>query len=159
MARHTPTPWSVETPMDEEFAIVQSGLEAYEWQFIAVCPVGTPDEGGFPRQNAKLNAAFIVKACNGHDALVKALNDLHVWCETEGCGDQAEIIKDTFKAVGINEYRCTECNGAGEWDEGPLPARHSAQIDPEYRQVVCPECKGKGTIALSSKDRQSEVQS
>ncbi len=72
MSRITPTPWSVETPMDEEFAIVQSGLEAYEWQFIAVCPVGTPAEAGFPRQNAKLNAAFIVKACNSHDALVSA---------------------------------------------------------------------------------------
>jgi hypothetical protein len=73
MAEHTPTPWSVEMPMDEEFAIVQSGLEAYEWQFIAVCPVTTPSEGGFPRQQAKANAAFIVKAVNSHDALVKAL--------------------------------------------------------------------------------------
>lgn len=86
-------------------------------------------------------------------ALVKALNDLHVWCEIEGCGDQAELIKDAFKAAGVTEYRCSGCDGAGEWDEGPLPARHSAQIDPEYRQVVCPDCKGKGTIALSSADR------
>lgn len=74
--KHVSTPWSVETPMDEEYAIVQSGLEAHEWQFIAVCPVSTPAEGGFPRQRAQANAAFIVKAVNGHDALVKALDGM-----------------------------------------------------------------------------------
>ena len=149
MAKHTPTPWSVETPMDEDLSIVQSGLHAHEWQFIAVCPVGTPAEGAFSRQQSKRNAAFIVKACNAHETLVKVLNDLHVWCEVEGCGDQAELIKDTFKVAGITEHRCANCDGVGEWDEGPLPATSSQQISPDYRHRVCGDCEGKGTIAIA----------
>lgn len=81
-------------------------------------------------------------------ALIKALNDLHVWCEVEGCGDQAELIKDAFKAAGITEYRCSGCDGNGECDEGPLPARHSTQISPDYRHMVCDDCNGLGTISL-----------
>lgn len=43
----------------------------------------------------------------------------------------------------IDEIECTRCEGMGEWDEGPLPA-HSAAEEPEYRQVICPDCNGKG---------------
>jgi hypothetical protein len=91
-----------------------------------------------------------VAQCSPNPVLVKALNDLHVWCEVEGCGDQAEIIKDAFIAAGITEYRCANCDGAGEWDEGPLPATSSAQISPDYRHVVCSDCEGKGAVALTS---------
>lgn len=38
---------------------------------------------------------------------------------------------------------CAECDGAGEWDEGPLPASSGAS-EPEYRQVFCPRCDGTG---------------
>jgi hypothetical protein len=88
-----------------------------------------------------------------HPSLVKALNDLHVWLEIEGCGDQVEIIDDAFSAAGITEYRCANCDGAGEWDEGPLPATSSTQISPDYRHMVCSDCEGKGTISLSSAHR------
>lgn len=94
---------------------------------------------------------YTAKAVN---ALVEAMNDLHVWCEREGCGDQAEIIKDAFKEAGITEYRCENCDGIGEWDEGPLPARHSTQISPDYRHMVCDDCAGKGTISLTSAERE-----
>ena len=53
-------------------------------------------------------------------------------------------------AAGITEYRCANCDGAGEWDEGPLPATSSAQISPDYRHMVCSDCEGKGTVALPS---------
>lgn len=43
----------------------------------------------------------------------------------------------------IDEIECSHCEGMGEWDEGPLPA-HSAAEEPEYRQVICPDCNGKG---------------
>jgi DnaJ-class molecular chaperone len=85
-----------------------------------------------------------------HPSLVKALNDLHVWLEIEGCSDQVEIIDDAFSAAGITEYRCANCDGAGEWDEGPLPDTSSTQISPDYRHMVCSDCEGKGTISLSS---------
>lgn len=38
---------------------------------------------------------------------------------------------------------CPCCDGAGEWDEGPLPASSGA-TEPEYRQVKCPCCEGTG---------------
>jgi hypothetical protein len=91
-----------------------------------------------------------------HPALLKALNDLHVWLEIEGCGDQVEIINDAFSAAGITEYRCANCDGAGEWDEGPLLATSSTQISPDYRHVVCSDCEGKGTISLTSAQRSCE---
>lgn len=82
-------------------------------------------------------------------ALTKALNDLHVWCEIEECGDQAEIITDAFIAAGITEHRCANCDGLGEWDEGPLPATSSSQISPDYRHIVCSGCNGKGTVKIA----------
>lgn len=38
---------------------------------------------------------------------------------------------------------CPCCDGAGEWDEGPLPTSSGA-TEPDYRQVFCPECEGTG---------------
>lgn len=38
---------------------------------------------------------------------------------------------------------CPCCDGAGEWDEGPLPASSGA-AEPEYRRVICSECAGSG---------------
>lgn len=38
---------------------------------------------------------------------------------------------------------CPCCDGAGEWDEGPLPASSWAS-EPDYRQVFCPQCGGTG---------------
>jgi hypothetical protein len=40
---------------------------------------------------------------------------------------------------------CPACDGAGEWDEGPLAASSGA-TEPEYRQVFCPHCKGTGRV-------------
>ncbi len=47
---------------------------------------------------------------------------------------------------------CRECDGAGEWDEGPLPARSRDQIDPEYRQVICPACDGSGVETVTEEE-------
>jgi hypothetical protein len=51
----------------------------------------------------------------------------------------------------VGEYRfvtCDECDGAGEWDEGPINTRGSPCIpaDPEYCAVKCPECGGSGKV-------------
>lgn len=40
---------------------------------------------------------------------------------------------------------CPCCDGLGEWDEGPLPASSGA-TEPDYRQVICPECNGTGKV-------------
>lgn len=38
---------------------------------------------------------------------------------------------------------CPNCDGLGEWDEGQLPASSGA-TEPDYRQVICPDCEGTG---------------
>lgn len=72
-AAHTPGPWAVEDPMGpNEYAIVQDGLQPYEWQFIAVVEVGIPSEGLMPRQEARANARLIAAA----PEMLVALQDL-----------------------------------------------------------------------------------
>ncbi len=47
---------------------------------------------------------------------------------------------------------CPCCDGAGEWDEGPLPASSGA-TEPEYRQVICPQCEGSGKTFVKTEPR------
>lgn len=47
---------------------------------------------------------------------------------------------------------CPCCDGLGEWDEGPLPASSGA-TEPDYRQVICPECEGTGRAFVPSETR------
>ena len=39
---------------------------------------------------------------------------------------------------------CPCCDGAGEWDEGPYGSSWASE--PDYRQVICPECSGTGKV-------------
>lgn len=47
---------------------------------------------------------------------------------------------------------CPCCDGAGEWDEGPLPASSGA-TEPDFRQVICPECEGSGRVFVETGPR------
>jgi hypothetical protein len=62
--QHTPTPWKTETPKGWE----QKGLTAIWSDGVMVATCGR--QGTQEQQD---NAAFIVRACNSHDALVAAL--------------------------------------------------------------------------------------
>jgi ribosomal protein S27E len=47
--------------------------------------------------------------------------------------------------------KCQTCNGAGEWDEGPLSSIISSSHEPpDYRHVICPDCKGGGQIYVDA---------
>jgi hypothetical protein len=85
--------------------------------------------------------------------ILKALIEIRNWCHVEGCTEQVEKADKALLAAGLKELPCFHCDGAGQWDEGPLPARSSAQIDPEYRTVICDECRGSGRLALTSTER------
>lgn len=64
---------------------------------------------------------------------------------SESTAERAEGDSDQT-AAGIT---CRRCDGLGEWDEGPINT-HSGwcqPADPEYRRVICPECKGTGRLA------------
>lgn len=81
--------------------------------------------------------------------ILKALIEIRNWCHVEGCQEQVRVADKAMIAAGLREIPCFQCEGLGEWDEGPLPAKSGAQISPEYRQVICPECNGSGRLALS----------
>jgi hypothetical protein len=83
MSKHTPGPWDIETPFEpDSYSIVQAGLEAYEWQFIAQIPVGIPADGMFPRQEAKANARLIASAPDLLEALRPFLPAYRAYVET-----------------------------------------------------------------------------
>jgi DnaJ-class molecular chaperone len=50
---------------------------------------------------------------------------------------------------------CPACQGAGEWDEGPLPASSGA-TEPTYRQVICGHCEGTGRVIDECETRSLE---
>lgn len=62
--QHTPTPWMKVSHEDDEFIVVQK--ETYKPHFYN--PV--------TEYMTEQNADFIVKACNNHDRLVEALDNL-----------------------------------------------------------------------------------
>ena len=67
--KHTPTPWNV--IIDDKLIYIDSDLDnicdLYHFGFASI-PV--------TKDNAEANAQFIVKACNAHDKLVEALEDM-----------------------------------------------------------------------------------
>ena len=63
-AKHTPGPW--QGYMENKTAYIESKADQ---KIIASCGITTSPE-------SKANAAFIVRACNSHDALVEALEAL-----------------------------------------------------------------------------------
>ncbi len=72
MTQHTPTPW-----------VIKDGYKIYS-ENVSVAFVSSPFniDGTFTHIDAmgldkEANAAFIVRACNAHDALIKALFECH----------------------------------------------------------------------------------
>jgi hypothetical protein len=82
-------------------------------------------------------------------ALLPALIEIRNWCMVEGCSEQVDVAEKAMIAAGVKDIPCFQCYGDGQWDEGPLPARSSAQISPEYRTVICEECTGSGRLHFS----------
>ena len=74
MSQHTPTPWNV---------VTHNGVSLID---------GDADRIGV-NVEAPANAAFIVRACNSHDALVKALEALHI--EMDAFRQNAEVSDNT----------------------------------------------------------------
>lgn len=67
MAEHTPTPWRAIEPDNSNYLLEIVGTNVRGNEELVCRPPGR-------KRNA--NAAFIVKACNSHDALVKALEEI-----------------------------------------------------------------------------------
>ena len=65
---HTGLPWMV----SEDRTTIRYDVSAYQWTKFGEFVASTKDEGQTPDIDAA-NAEFIVRACNAHDDLVKAL--------------------------------------------------------------------------------------
>lgn len=73
--KHTPTPWKIDTALDGKpiiFADADGGHVVCQMAYER----GENDYGAFT--NHEINAEFIVRACNSHDDLVAALEQINV---------------------------------------------------------------------------------
>lgn len=80
--------------------------------------------------------------------MIEAMKELRLWLAIEGCDEQVAIADSALRVAGITHVQCPACSGLGEWHEGPLAATSPHQISPEYRYVICDECKGTGTESI-----------
>jgi hypothetical protein len=90
------------------------------------------------------------RAVNERNHLLETLKHVRLWLAVEGCEEPLELVDSALLSAGITDAACPVCEGNGEWDEGPLPAKSSAQIDPDYRHVKCPDCDATGRVALAA---------
>jgi hypothetical protein len=74
VVRHTPTPWEFSLWHSYDNAVISApGIRAT----IAECFYQPADAFNVPDgMDAQANAEFIIRACNAHDALVKALQTI-----------------------------------------------------------------------------------
>ncbi len=110
MNKHTPTPWQAQPPLENEDGLAIIGLQLDE----DGTPLFTPtnglvavtcqspvefDEGDYTR--AAANAAFIVRACNSHDALLEALEALTEIVDDQLGGDFPEPLAKARAAIAL----------------------------------------------------------
>ena len=100
MTQHTPTPWQL-AENDNTIVISQqldSDGNAYA---IADVLVGNGHKSDGTKE---ANAAFIVKACNAHEALVDAAKFAALYCEEDwdvGAGTGKEALKKLCEALKL----------------------------------------------------------
>ena len=85
MSGHTPGPWSIFDQHDATRINIRGPNE----EFVADCADGfySDETDDWVMADESLpNAAFIVRACNNHDALLEALKQAVEWdgCDSEG---------------------------------------------------------------------------
>lgn len=96
----TPGPWSIETPLGgDAYSIVQSGLQAYEWQFIAHIPVGTPAEGKMPRYEARANSRLIAAVPDMVEALQSAVASFEQFVRLNRIPENTAGLRDARSAL------------------------------------------------------------
>lgn len=150
-AAHTAGPWKwhPKSGDQEHNGSIYSEPRIGHAYAIAMQPRYVTDEQW--AADARLIAAA-PETAKQRDDLLEALKQIRLWLAEEGCDEPLELADSALRAAGITDVACPSCHGYGEWDEGPLPARSSTQIDPEYRQVKCPDCDATGRVALTAKE-------
>lgn len=77
MSDHTPTPW---TAASKYSSVVGVPIVSRQGKRIGNTAIpDMPPEWDHLKRQAEIDAAFIVKACNSHDVLVKALQKVRAY--------------------------------------------------------------------------------
>lgn len=110
MAEHTPTPWHTGSTINTELVM------GFRDNVEVVISESDP-EIDMPLDEASANAAFIVKACNSHDALVKALNGMvEMYADMVNSGDcgfwDPEKVKEVIAARAALSLSGADAGGA-----------------------------------------------
>lgn len=92
---HTPTPWGVDEIAEDEAGQETLGIYAEEGGYV--CGIHCGSDTQIDEQD-QANVAFIVKAVNCHDELVKLLKEIHFAVE-RGDTDQYSSSGDWFNEV------------------------------------------------------------
>lgn len=81
---HTPTPWTCRD--NGQTFMIEGALESHPAGegrgFIATTGFHRAKLGKAPSERQSANAEYIVRACNAHDALLSALRQFSVTCDT-----------------------------------------------------------------------------
>ena len=107
---HTPGPWSVEDPIDNELTIVEANKPTHEWKFIATVYLrqgNDPDE--FPHHVSEANARLIAAA---PDLLILAKKFASECAECDGTGLISIHVhgSDTQAAYDADDQPCPDCH-------------------------------------------------
>lgn len=98
--KHTPTPWTVGPANQKAHEDSHAGIHGADGFIVAEVQADVEE---LP---AGANAAFIVKACNSHDALVEALKELRFSLAFDGqiCPiNQKRYLEDINAALAAAE--------------------------------------------------------
>ncbi len=96
---HTPTPWSY-VAYNDGYALVQETGAPYTQYSSDIGDIGAVTSD--PKYIKEANAAFIVRACNSHAALVEALETVQsnlLWYREEYPEAQSGVDDETYKMI------------------------------------------------------------
>ena len=91
MNKHTPTPWKVALPVGNEPFVSNEG-------YVVVNKVGRMTD----YERAKLDADFIVRAVNSHEALILALKKMLAYSDSR-CADGSRTAMEASLADEVSD--------------------------------------------------------
>lgn len=98
MAEHTKTPWEAKPAKADGSCFKADVIARSERSGLDVMPA---QAAGYTVEEAEANAQLIVRACNSHDALLEALEEIHKICGRPGDDDQLLMEADDVACTAI----------------------------------------------------------
>ena len=108
---HTPTPWVLRSGMSSGHWICNGNSDSL-YERLAIVDLAPTEEGSEAAGQA--NAEFIVRACNTHEGLVRAMEDLlhHIPVEYNNHGEP--IDQELATAMSMAEIALAKARGEAD---------------------------------------------